>query len=162
MLVNLPDAVVYDCNAGFDDPHAKELSIGFSTKKMLSQFPWLSQEPGWAEHMCESLGGSSTCDTLRFGKHPAGSIQGEEICVAGHTYRGKYRTYRFDWENPGVKFDLENPGKNSNASPQLSCGLYYRGVPIDEPTAPIPFSTDTEALAVWDRLVNSVRLRPVE
>jgi hypothetical protein len=153
MLVNLPDAVVDRCAVRLDDPHAKGLVLSFVVRTVQTDFPWLTKEPGWAEEECALLEGSEKCDQLRFGKHPVGPIQGEEICIAGKTYDGKRRTYRFEWENPGVP--------NSRTAPLLTASLLYGGAPIEHPGAPAPFASDTDALATWDRFVNSIRIRPV-
>jgi hypothetical protein len=154
ILKNLPDSIMEHVAVNFEDPHAKNLMLAFVTKHTLRDIFWLTEDPGWAEDKCRRLRGSTTCDRLRLGKHPVGPIMGEEVCIAGHTYDGKYRTYDFEWNNPGIK--------NSKTSPRLDASLIYKGVPRQYSTAPIPFSTDTEALAVWDRFVNSIRLRPVE
>lgn len=154
MFINVPDAFVDDFGLNFRDPHAKGLTMFFGVRTTLSVIDWLTKEPGWAEEECHRLEGSKACDELRFGRHDVGSIQGEEICIAGHTSDGKYRTYTFEWNNPGVE--------KSKASPELTVALHYKGIPVGYPTAPIPFSTDAEALATWDRFVNSIRLRPVK
>lgn len=154
MLVNLPDSFAECCSIRLDDPQAKGLILSFKVEAALTSFRWLTQRPGWADEECTRLEGSKKCDQLRFGKHPIGPIQGEEICLAGRTYDSRYRTYIFEWNNPGLI--------NSATSPRLTSTLYYRGVPIERSTAPTPFSTDAEALSVWDRFVNSIRVRPVE
>ncbi len=152
MFVDVPDAFVDDLALNFRDPHAKGLTLAFNAEAAFGTSRWLTQRPGWAEEECRLMGGKRQCDELRFGKHPVGPIQGEELCLAGHTYDGRYRMYNFAWQNPGLK--------NSKSSPRLTASLYYLGPPRLS-TAPIPFSTDAEALATWDRFVNSIRLRPV-
>ena len=154
MLVNLPESFNEDVSVYWKDPHAIGLQLSFSTMMVFHKLPWLSEEPGKVDKECRGLEGSAKCDQLRFGKHPVGPIQGEELCIAGHTYDGRYRTYSFEWESPGVP--------NSKTSPNLNATLYYRGVPMQQPTAPTPFFTDAEALADWDRFVNSIRIRPVD
>jgi hypothetical protein len=152
MFVNLPEAFVDDLALNFDDPHAKGLSMAFIVKTTLSQLNWLTQVPGWAEEECRLMGGKRVCDKLRFGKHPVGPIAGEELCLGGHTSNGKYRMYNFEWQNPGVP--------NSKTSPMLDAVLYYRGP--NSSSVPTPFFSDAEALATWDRFVNSIRVRPVK
>ena len=153
MFVGVPDAFVDDLAFNFKDPHAKGLTIAFAAETALSEFRWLTKRPEWAGEECRLMGGKKKCDKLRFGKHPVGPIQGEELCLAGRTYDGKYRMYNFTWQNPGVP--------NSKTSPRLTASLSYRGIPREYPTAPIPFSTEAEALATWDRFVNSIRVRPI-
>gem|GEM_PF-2842968 len=154
ILVNLPESFVERVAVNFEDPYAKNLFLAFSTRQILRPFPWMSEEqPRLAAEACEALEGRKKCDQLRFGKHPVGPIQAEELCVAGTTYDGRHRTYSFQWGNPGVP--------RSKTSPRLIADLIYTGVPLQYSTAPTPFSTDAEALAVWDRFVNSIRIRPV-
>jgi len=153
ILVNLPESFKEDVAVNWEDPYAKRLFLAFDTGTAVRKFLWLSQISGKADEECRLLGGSEKCDRLRFGKHPVGPIQGEELCIAGHTYDGRYRTYSFEWDNPGMP--------NSRTSPGLTATLYYQGVPLENPTAPTPFFSDAEALANWDRFVNSIRVRPV-
>jgi len=153
MLVNLPESFDEYIGVYFEDPYAIRLKLAFRTMIASRNLPWLSQTPEEADELCKGLEGSTKCDQLRFGKRPVGPIQAEELCIAGHTYDGRYRTYSFEWESPGVP--------NSKTSPELLATLFYAGVPMQQPTAPTPFFTDAEALADWDRFVNSIRIRPV-
>jgi hypothetical protein len=154
MLVNLPMSFKEDVAVKWEDPHAINLQLAFNTVVIYSEVPWLTQLPEEVDELCKGLGGSEKCDQLRLDKRPIGPIQGEELCIAGHTYDGRYRTYSFEWTNPGVP--------NSRTSPNLLATLFYNGVPLQHPEAPTPFFTDAEALADWDRFINSIRIRPVE
>jgi hypothetical protein len=153
IIVNVPESITERLAIRMDDPHAKGLVLSFTTYASgESRHLWLTQEPDWSEEICSRLGEGRKCDRLRFGRHDVGPIQGEELCIASRSYDERYHIYDFEWANPGIM--------NSRTSPHLDAALLYRYVPRD-PSVPIPFSSDAEALAVWDRLVNSIRIRPV-
>lgn len=94
------------------------------------------------------LGMAAGLKRLRNRERPVGPIWAEEILVAG-TQNGK-RGYGFKWEAPGKA--------NSLAEPQINVQLEV-GESAYETNAE-SFKTDDEALAVWDTLVESIRLRP--
>ena len=94
------------------------------------------------------LGMAAGLKRLRNRERPVGPIWAEEILVAG-TQNGK-RGYGFKWEAPGKA--------NSLAEPQINVQLEV-GESAYEANAE-SFKTDDEALAVWDTLVESIRLRP--
>ena len=85
---------------------------------------------------------------LRNRERPVGPIWAEEILVAG-TQDGK-RGYGFKWEAPGKP--------NSLAEPQLNLELEVGESAYT--TNAQSFSSDEEALALWDAIVDSIRLRP--
>ncbi|MGY2492404.1 T6SS immunity protein Tli4 family protein [Cupriavidus sp. CP313] len=85
---------------------------------------------------------------LRNHQRPVGPIQADEILVAG-TQEGK-RTYGFKWEAPGKADSLAEP--NLNVSLQVGESAYL--------TNNESFSSDEEALDLWDAVVSSLRLRP--
>ncbi len=85
---------------------------------------------------------------LRNRERPAGPIWAEEILVAG-TQDGK-RGYGFKWEAPGKP--------NSLAEPQLNLELEVGESAYT--TNAQSFTSDEEALAIWDAIVDSIRLRP--
>lgn len=85
---------------------------------------------------------------LRNRERPVGPIWAEEILVAG-TQNGK-RSYGFKWEAPGKA--------NSLAEPQLNVELEV-GESAYKTNAQ-SFANDEEALALWDAIVESIRLRP--
>lgn len=94
------------------------------------------------------LGMAAGLTRLRNRERPVGPIWAEEILVAG-TQNGK-RGYGFKWEAPGKA--------NSLVEPQINVQLEV-GESAYETNAE-SFRTDDEALAVWDTLVESIRLRP--
>ena len=153
MVLNVPESIKERCSVGINDPRVKGLIFSFETSLIQYGFSWLTKIERRTEENCRSIQEEGKCERLRFGKHNVGSIQGEEICLAGKTYDGRYRTYLFEWDNPGIKED-----KNS---PNLRATVLYKGIPLQHPSAPIPFSTDAEALDVWDKFVGTIRIRPV-
>jgi len=151
MLVNPPDLFTDDLSLSLEDPVATGLGFTFGTGSATREYTKLTKIPGWTEDTCSSLNGNGKCSHLRFGEHLVGPIQGEEICLVGKTADERYRIYYFDWDYIGV----------ANKTPGVTFILSYLGPPAFS-NAPTPFFNDDEALAVWDRFVNSLRLRPVE
>lgn len=94
------------------------------------------------------LGMAAGLHRLRNRERPVGPIWAEEILVAG-TQNGK-RGYGFKWEAPGKAESL--------AEPQLNIALEV-GESAYKTNAQ-SFKDDDEALALWDTLVDSIRLRP--
>ncbi|WP_423192686.1 T6SS immunity protein Tli4 family protein [Cupriavidus sp. H18C2] len=85
---------------------------------------------------------------LRNQAHDVGPIAAHEILVAG-TEAGK-RHYAFKWESPGKAYELGDPHINVSMNVTES----------DYTTNEASFADDAEALEIWDRLVDSIRLRP--
>ncbi|AZG12858.1 T6SS immunity protein Tli4 family protein [Cupriavidus pauculus] len=85
---------------------------------------------------------------LRNQARDVGPIVGHEILVAG-TEAGK-RHYAFKWESPGKAYELGDPHINVSMNVTES----------DYTTNEASFADDAEALEIWDRLVDSIRLRP--
>ncbi|WP_432260038.1 T6SS immunity protein Tli4 family protein [Cupriavidus sp. TMH.W2] len=94
------------------------------------------------------LGTVAGVGQLRNRERPVGPIQADEILIAG-TQDGK-RTYGFKWEAPGKADSLAEP--NLNVSLQVGESAYS--------TNKESFSSDEEALELWDTVVDSLRLRP--
>jgi hypothetical protein len=97
--------------------------------------------------LASMLGMAAGLTQLRNHARPVGPIQADEILVAG-TQNGK-RSYGFKWEAPGKDYSLAEP--NLNVSLQVGEGAYA--------TNQESFSSDDEAMGLWDTLVNSIRLR---
>ena len=98
--------------------------------------------------LARMLGMAAGLSQLRNHARPVGPIQADEILVAG-TQNGK-RGYGFKWEAPGKSYSLAEP--NLNVSLEVRESAYA--------TNRESFSSDDEALELWDTLVNSIRLRP--
>ncbi|WP_245178191.1 T6SS immunity protein Tli4 family protein [Cupriavidus sp. AcVe19-1a] len=109
-------------------------------------------EPGLRERaggvLAGLLGAVAGVSQLRNRARPVGPIEADEILVAG-TQDGK-RTYGFKWEAPGKTESLGEP--NLNVSLRVSESAYL--------TNKESFSSDEEALELWDAVVDSIRLRP--
>jgi hypothetical protein len=101
---------------------------------------------------CAQLGGEG-CFALRNGPHPVGPLPGYEICVAGVEPEARFRIFGYTWYTPGEV-------KNNNL-PAINFQMGYVRVPFDGRNGPRPFFTDEESLEMWDRMVNSIRFRPI-
>jgi hypothetical protein len=109
--------------------------------------PGLRERSGGAVGLLASvLSGKST---LRNRARPVGPIKADEILMAG-TQNGR-RSYGFTWEAQGKKKSL--------AEPYLSAEL-LDGIHDPEAGGPSSFKDDEEALALWDEIIDSIRLRP--
>lgn len=88
---------------------------------------------------------------LRRGERNVGSIKGQELLVRGDA-SGKH-SYEFLWESQGQRASLEHPF------------LSLRMTTTDESDEngeimDAPFESDAEAMALWDSIIGSLRLRP--
>ena len=109
--------------------------------------PGLRERAGGATGFLASL--LSGKSTLRNHARPVGPIEADEILMAA-TQNGR-RGYAFMWEAPGKPHSLAEPYLTA----QLTDGIYDPEVP-----GPNSFTDDDEALALWDEIVGSIRLRP--
>lgn len=92
--------------------------------------------------------------TLRNGPHPVGPLPGYEICVAGVEDEARFRIFSYFWYAPG---EVKN-----NRMPAINFKMAYHRLPFEAYKGSRPFATDQEALLMWDKMVNSIRLRPTE
>jgi len=94
-------------------------------------------------------GALSGKSTLRNHARPVGPIEADEILMAAT--QSNRRCYSFTWETPGKPHSLAEP----NLIAELVDGIY-------DPAAagPQSFADDDEALALWDEIIDSIRLRP--
>lgn len=100
----------------------------------------------------EVLGAAVGMNTLRKGQRSVGRLAGEEYLVAGGEQQ--QRVYAFRWEFQGRDGSLAEPNL------ALEMGVMERD-PDAEGNPPAPaFSTDAEALQLWDAMLESIRLRP--
>ena len=113
-------------------------------------------EPGLRERVSSGLADSALSylgqvlsgkSTLRNRKRPVGPIEADEILLAA-TQNGR-RGYAFTWEAQGKTRSLAEP----NLVVELNDGIH-------EQTSPPSFKDDDEALALWDAIIDSIRLRP--
>ncbi|MDR2924798.1 MAG: hypothetical protein LBU76_02415 [Azoarcus sp.] len=109
--------------------------------------PGLRERAGGAAGFLASvLSGRSA---LRRRERAVGPIEGYEILMAA-TQDGR-RGYGFKWEAPGKAHSLAEP----NLVAELTDGIHDPGG-----SGPPSFRDDEEALALWDAIIDSVRLRP--
>ncbi|MFV9464091.1 T6SS immunity protein Tli4 family protein [Pseudomonas aeruginosa] len=108
----------------------------------------LERVDGFVQNMLSTFAGM---ETLRKGKHPVGSLPGEEYLVAGSN-KGQ-RAYTFMWEVQGKEESLTEPN--------LTAGLAVLERSNENGKPPPPaFKSDKEALELWDTIVDSIRVRP--
>lgn len=87
---------------------------------------------------------------LRNGKVMLGDIEAEEVAVISDpTKINEGRAYNFELKVPGLKDRLDRPQVHLAMNNQLHL---YDGKK--------PFTSDTEALSLWDAISRSIRLRP--
>jgi len=125
-------------------PEVNFIMYGFARRTVK---PGLRERAGGATgFLAGVLTGKST---LRSRAHPVGPIEADEILMAA-TQNGR-RSYGFKWEAPGKASSL--------AEPYLIADL-TDGIQDPEAAGPTSFKDDDEALALWDEIIDSVRLRP--
>jgi len=118
----------------------------------ISAYALSAVEPGLRERagglLTSLLGSFVGMHQLRNRARPIGPIVADEILVAGNE-NGK-RLYAFKWEAPGRAYSLAEPQLNAEINVIDSA---YK-------TNQESFTSDDEALELWDALVESIRLRP--
>ncbi|MDL2207383.1 hypothetical protein LJB82_01505 [Desulfovibrio sp. OttesenSCG-928-M16] len=134
----------------FTLPDAPHLSLGMRTF-IVQQRP-NPLHAGELKKRCEQLTGVD-CTALRNGPHPVGPLPGYEICVAGVNEAARYRVFTYLWYAPGQVQD--------NTNPAVRATMAYNRIPPLAASGPRPFGTDQESLVFWDKIVNSIRYRPV-
>lgn len=110
--------------------------------------PLLSRVARVPSMLLSALNGTRT---LRRGTRNIGRIQGQELLVRA-SEDGK-RSYEFLWESQGQANSIEFPFMSLQLS--TSTETDARGEVNDA-----PFSRDEEALALWDSMLDSIRIRP--
>jgi len=138
------------------NPESWSLAIRLAGKPdvalRITAFARSADRPGLRKRaggMLPSLFGSVVgMHQLRNRARPVGPIEADEILIAG-TEKGK-RLYTFKWEAPGNAYALGDP--NINVSMNVLDSAYK--------TNQESFTSDEEALELWDALVESIRLRP--
>ncbi|PKO89597.1 MAG: hypothetical protein CVU18_03570 [Betaproteobacteria bacterium HGW-Betaproteobacteria-12] len=125
-------------------PEVNFVMYGFARRVVK---PGLRERAGGAKgFLAGVLAGKST---LRSRVRSVGPIEGDEILMAA-TQNGR-RSYGFKWEAPGKASSL--------AEPYLIAEL-TDGIQDPEAAGPTSFRDDDEALALWDEIIDSIRLRP--
>ena len=144
IAINELNTESFDVSIGL--PGRKDVSFGISTYVQGKVDESLLERTSGL--MGSVIGIATGTSTLRRGKHPVGPIDAEEILVAG-TEHGK-RLYAFEWEAPGKARSIAEP--HMSASLGVLEGQYK--------TNAESFKDDDEALALWDAVIDSIRLRP--
>lgn len=125
-----------------------------------AQFLFRSSTGAEENRLLERMGGflmgvaklAAGITTLKKGVRNIGQIQAEEYATAGS--QDGQRLYSFTWESQGKDDSITEP----NLAAQL--GVLERN-PDDQGKPPPPaFASDAEAVALWDAIVESIRLRP--
>ncbi len=93
------------------------------------------------------LWGHKDKKVIRKGRHDAGPVYGEELCVSG-VGRSGVTDYACNWGSPGKEDDL--------AHPHLSLNLETNS----DKSRQSSFPNQAELLGVWDAIIKSIRLRP--
>lgn len=148
------DAILVDKDFNLEDwslsvrfagkPDVNFIMYGFARRTVK---PGLRDRAGGATgFLAAVLAGKST---LRSRARSVGPIEADEILMAA-TQNGR-RSYGFKWEAPGKASSL--------AEPYLIVEL-TDGIQDPEAAGPTSFKDDDEALALWDEIIDSIRLRP--
>jgi len=125
-----------------------------------AQFLFRSSTGAEENRLLERMGGflmgvaklAAGITTLRKGVRNVGPIQAEEFATAGS--QDGQRLYSFTWESQGKDDSITEP----NLAAQL--GVLERNPDGQSNPPPPAFPTDADALALWDAIVESIRLRP--
>lgn len=96
-------------------------------------------------------GTSAGIKTLRRGDRKIGAINGQELLVRGNA--GGKKSYEFLWESQGQEDSIEHPFLSLRMT--TTDETDEKGEIMDA-----PFANDAEALALWDSILGSLRLRP--
>jgi hypothetical protein len=135
---------------GIKLPDAPHLTLGIHT--FMVQAKPNPLHAGELPERFKQLAGSDGV-SLRNGPHLVGELPGYEICVAGVDTSSRYRIFNYLWYAPGKA--------QNNNKPAVRFDMAYNRLSPMAAGGPRPFGTDAESLAFWDRLVNSIRFRPV-
>lgn len=148
-LVTLSKLNKEEVAAGIKFPGRPGLTIGFTSyvtgapdKPLLRRAS--STPPGYE-------GASAGMKSLRRGDRNIGPVKGQELLVRGDA--GGKRSYEFLWESQGEKASVEHPFLSLRMTTTDETGK--SGEILDA-----PFESDAEALALWDSILGSLRLRP--
>jgi Tle cognate immunity protein 4 C-terminal domain len=127
-------------------PGKEDVSFSVSAFALRQPDKSLRQRAGGV--LAGMLGLATGLNQLRNRERTVNDIWGEEILVAGNQ-NGK-RHYGFKWESPGQASSLAEP--NLNVQLQVGESAFK--------TNAQSFANDEDALALWDAVVSSIRLRP--
>jgi len=92
----------------------------------------------------------SKVKTLREGHHKVSKWTGDEALFRRPLEDEKGVWHEFQFEYPGVRYDHHNPGWDA---------ALFTGVKNDQAGSQASSLSDEEAIALWDRMLSTMRLR---
>ncbi len=90
---------------------------------------------------------------IRKGERNINGLVGDEYLYRERTKNGRWTAYSFQWEMPGLAENVYAPNIELSMDVKLPVTAQY-----PEP----PFKSDEEALAFWDAVTSTLRLRPMQ
>ncbi len=139
---------------GFRFPELTDASFSISSNKNAQQGESfearLAEAARSAKGEPEMAAALAKIKTLRQGKHKVQQGEGSEALFKRPVSEGEGHWHEFQFEYAGKRFDHHNPPWDAT--------LFTGVVRSDAGAAPSSLS-DEEAIALWDRLMSSVRLR---
>lgn len=139
---------------GFRFPELPDASFSISSNKNAQQGDSfevrLAEAAGSAKDEPEMAAALAKIKTLRQGKHKVQQGEGSEALFKRPVSEGDGHWHEFQFEYPGKRFDHHNPPWDATL---------FTGVVRSDAGAARSSLSDEEAIALWDRLMSSVRLR---
>jgi len=139
---------------GFRFPSLPDVSFSISSNKDArrdSTFEERRSEAKKAAMMFAPLATLfSKVKTLREGHHKVSKWMGEEALFRRPLEDEKGVWHEFQFEYPGVRYDHHNPGWDA---------ALFTGVKNDQAGSQASSLSDEEAIALWDRMLSTMRLR---
>ena len=121
----------------------KSLSMGVDGDKMLERISPIQS----------ALLAFSGVRVIRKGERNINGLQGEEYLYRERSKDDRWTVYSFRWEMPAKAENIYQPQTSLFMNVSLPVTVQY-----PEP----PFKTDEEALAFWDAVTGTLRLRPMQ
>lgn len=139
---------------GFRFPELSDASFSISSNKDAQQGDSFEERLAEAARSAKSepemAAALAKIKTLRKGKHKVWQGEGSEALFKRPVSEGEGHWHEFQFEYAGKRFDHHNPPWDATL---------FTGV-VRSDAGAVPSSlTDEEAIALWDRLISSVRLR---
>ena len=100
-----------------------------------------------------ALAAFSGARVIRKGERTINGLVGDEYLYRERTKDDRWTAYKFLWEMPGKAENVYQPNIELRMSVKVPVTVQY-----PEP----PFKTDEEALAFWDAVTGTLRLRPMQ
>lgn len=100
-----------------------------------------------------ALAAFSGARVIRKGERTINGLVGDEYLYRERTKDDRWTAYKFLWEMPGKAENIYQPNIELRMSVKVPVTVQY-----PEP----PFKSDEEALAFWDAVTSTLRLRPMQ